>query len=178
MTRLRSWIAVAALFVLAACGGGDALVGSRPDWQPAPGATPASGTYVYLESESNDYIGQGQTRNYTQTNAQILMTTSGARVRITVSGSENWTGEFLASDDLDRIVVGFWGDLPLYPPANPADGGIAWSGDGRSCTSATGWFVIDRVGFRGVDVSSIEMRFEQRCNGGQSVLHGKIRIEL
>jgi hypothetical protein len=177
MRVLRAWVAAVAV-VLAACGGGDTFVGSAPTWQPPAGATPASGTYVYLESESNDYIGQGQTRTYTQTNAQILMSTSGARVRITVSGSEDWTGEFLASDDLDRIVIGFWGDLPLYPPANPDDGGISWSGEGRSCTSATGWFIVDRVGFSGGEVSSIEMRFEQRCNGGQSVLRGKIRIEL
>lgn len=170
-------LAVVLAFVLAGCGGGDAYLGARPAWQPPPGATPSSGSYVYLESESNDYIGQGQTRLYT-TDAQILMSTSGARVRITVSGAQSWSGEFLASDDLDRIVVGFWGDLPLYPPADPSSGGISWSGEGRACTSATGWFVIDRVGFRGVDVSSVEMRFEQRCNGGQSVLRGKIRIEL
>jgi hypothetical protein len=176
MNPMRTFLLSLAL-LLGGCGGGGSPF-SRPDWQPPAGATPSSGTYVYLESESTDYIGQGRTSTFTQTNATILMSTTGARVRISVSGAENWTGEFLASDSLDQVAIGFWGDLPLYPPANPADGGISWSGEGRSCTTATGWFVIDRLEFRAGQVSAIELRFEQRCNGGTSVLHGKIRIEL
>ena len=38
-------------------------------WAPAPGAVPATGNVFYLESDPGDFIGQGQTRLYTNSNA-------------------------------------------------------------------------------------------------------------
>jgi hypothetical protein len=172
----RVWAGLSMGLLVAACGGGDALV-SRPTWQPPSGATPASGTYVYIESESTDTIGQGRTTTYTQTNSTILMSTSGARLSFEVQGAQNWNADFLASDG-DGIVVGFWGDLSIYPPPRPDDGGLHFRGDGRQCTVVSGWFVVDRIGFDAQGLSLIELRFQQRCDGNTSVLRGKIRVEL
>lgn len=176
MTSIRACFAALLAAAVVACGGGSSF-GSRPTWQPPAGATPSSGSYVYLESESNDKIGQGRNYLYTQTTSTtILMTTSGARISFSVQGAENWNGDFEVSDN-GNLIVGFWGDLPIYPPPTPGEGGLLWSGEGRSCSVVSGWFVIDRVGFRAGRVSLVEMRFEQRCDGGASVLRGKIRIE-
>ena len=80
---IRSWLVVAAAVVMSACGGGgegaeeaalreQPLARSGPTrppknlWQPPAGATPASGNYVYLQSDAGDYIGAGATITYTQ----------------------------------------------------------------------------------------------------------------
>ena len=49
--------------------------------------------------------------------------------------------------------------------------GLATAG----CNTLTGWFVVDAVTYDGSTLTSIEARFEQRCTGSTSVLHGKLR---
>jgi hypothetical protein len=53
-------------------------------------------------------------------------------------------------------------------------GGLSWSGQGRGCNTLSGWFIIDNVTYSGVTLSSIDLRFEQRCEVTGPALHGKI----
>jgi hypothetical protein len=143
-------------------------------WQPAAGATPASGNYVYLESQPGDFIGAGGTYLYTQANAVLATTTSAALLSVTVNGDQGWGGAFQGMTTLTRLQAGYYGNLERYPFNNPATGGLAWTGNGRACNTLNGWFVIDSIAYSGSTLVSVDVRFEQHCEGAAAALHGKI----
>jgi hypothetical protein len=39
----------------------------------------------------------------------------------------------------------------------------------------SGWFVVDRVTYSGEEIKSLELRFEQLCEGAPAPLRGAIR---
>ncbi len=140
-------------------------------WAPPAGITPTSGNYVYLQSDPGDYIGAGGTYLYTPANATITTSGSGGRFSIAVSG---WSGDFQAMIGVPLLQPGYYGDLQRYPFQNPAKGGLSWSGQGRGCNTLKGWFVIDAVSYTGVNLTSLDLRFEQHCEGLTSALRGSI----
>ena len=144
-------------------------------WQPPAGSVPATGDFVYLTSQSGDFIGQGQTYTYTPANATISATGNGSRVTVGVSGAQTWVGEFQPMSSLSRIETGYYPDLQRFPLHNPAKGGLSWEGEGRSCNTLLGWFAVDRVTYSGSTLTAIELRFEQRCQGAPAALRGAIR---
>lgn len=143
-------------------------------WEPAPGATPVTGNYVYLESDSGDYIGAGQTYTYTPLDSQINPSTNVALFTLGTTGAQSWTGNFSAMNSLSQLEPGYYGDLMRYPFHNPVRGGLSWSGEGRGCNSLTGWFVVDAVAYNSGVLTAIDLRFEQHCEGGVPALHGQV----
>jgi hypothetical protein len=141
-------------------------------WRPPPGATPASGDFVYLQSDAGDYIGGGATFLYTPLNASIVVTANGRHLSIGVGG---WSGEFEAMNAVSRIEPGYYPDLIRWPFHNPAKGGLDWFGQGRGCNTLQGWFAVDRVTYVGSTLTALEMRFEQHCDGATPALRGAIR---
>jgi hypothetical protein len=143
-------------------------------WEPTPGITPATGNYVYLESDFGDFVGQGANYLYTPADAQIGVSSSGARLTVNITGDEDWSGTFQGMNSLTLLAVGYYGDLRRYPFHNPVKGGLSWSGEGRGCNTLTGWFVIDSVTYNGNTLTAIDLRFEQHCEGGGPALNGAI----
>lgn len=84
-------------------------------WQPAAGATPATGNYVHLSSTGGDYIGGGRTYDYTSSNAVLVVTGNGARTSVSVRGDEDWSGNFAGMNSLSKITTGYYADLSRYP---------------------------------------------------------------
>lgn len=143
-------------------------------WQPAPGVTPASGNYVYLQSDSGDYIGQGQTHTYTQAISTITVDATGGHLSVNISGNERWNGDFQTMSSLSQLQPGYFANLERYPFHNPVAGGLSWYGEGRGCNTLTGWFVVDSVTYTNGVLTAIDLRFEQHCEGNVAALRGKI----
>ena len=143
-------------------------------WQPAAGVTPATGNYVYLQSDTGDYIGTGHTYTYTQADAVLGVQVTGARLAVDVKGFESWTGNFQGMNTLQQLQPGYYPNLLRYPFHNPVAGGLDWSGEGNACNEVSGWFVVDSISFSGGNLTSIDLRFEQHCEGDSPALHGKI----
>ena len=144
-------------------------------WQPAGGAMPASGNAVYLESDPGDYIGGGQRRVFTSADSLFTLTASGASLRLRLTGDQDWDGEFVGMNTLARLERGYYGDLSRFPFHNPVKGGLSWSGEGRGCNTLSGWFVIDSISYEGAQLTAIDLRFAQHCEGGSAALRGRIR---
>ena len=143
-------------------------------WRPAPGSTPPSGSYVYLNSDAGDFIGAGQTYTYTPVNATIAVTANAGHLSVTVNGVEGWFGDFQAMSTLSQLAPGYYADLRRYPFHNPVKGGLEWFGEGRGCNTLLGWFAIDGVTYTNGNLTALDLRFEQRCEGGTPALHGAI----
>ena len=147
-------------------------------WEPAPGVTPATGNYVYLESEPGEYIGAGGTYLYTLADTLITTRSMGPTLDISIDGDEEWVGGFEGTYTVSRLEVGYYGDLERYPFHNPINGGLSWMGEDRGCGTITGWFVVDSVTYDGDALIEIDLRFEQHCEGGAPALHGKIHWDV
>jgi hypothetical protein len=107
-------------------------------WAPAAGITPASGNYVYLESDVGDWIGAGANYLYTVADSVIDVLTIDALLEANIAGYEHWDGEFQAMNSQTRLEVGFYGDLQRHSFHNPVKGSLSWSGEGRGCNTLTG----------------------------------------
>ena len=144
-------------------------------WSPDSASLPASGRYVYLQSDAGDYIGAGQTYLYTDSNINLSGSSNGGLFAISATNSSHWWyGDFLAMNSLSKLQPGYYGSLERYPFNNPVTGGLSWYGDGRGCNTLTGWFVVDDVTYVNGSLTSIKLRFEQHCEGGTAALHGQI----
>jgi len=151
-------------------------------WEPPAAAVPASGDYVYLESEYGDFVGVGRTTLLTPSSATIdgHGFSNDARVfsvtaRELREGSLPWFGSFRTMDSVDRLEPGFYDGLRREGYHNKAKGGLDWNGEGRGCNTVSGWFVVDAVGYSNGVLSAIELRFEQHCEARSAPLRGKIR---
>jgi hypothetical protein len=143
-------------------------------WQPAPGVVPPAGNYFYMESGQGDYIGGGRIVNYTQANSVLSMTVLGNYVSMRAAGDQTWTAEFKGMNGASRLEVGYYAGLLRYPFNNPVLGGLNVSGAGRGCNQLTGWFAVDSVSYEGTALTSVEIRFEQLCQGSIAPLRGKL----
>lgn len=142
-------------------------------WTPPAGSTPASGRYVYLQSDPTDYIGGGLTTLYTPANASISFGNSGALAYVYVTEG-NWSGNFVGMDSITQLQPGYYPNVGRVPFNNPVTGGLSWSGGDRGCSASTGWFAIDSITYSGSTIVSLDLRFEQHCDGNPAALHGKI----
>lgn len=149
-------------------------------WQPPAGSTPASGSYVYLDSEPNDKIGRGVSQLYTPSNA-VLSVRHGSRygqgafLGVSVKGAQQWEGDFQVTQLLSQVQMGHYVRLQQYPRHDPVFGGLSWSTEGRSCKLSNGWVTIDNIVLSGNQVIAVELRFEQVCHDSQGRLRGKVR---
>ncbi|HEY7884525.1 MAG TPA: hypothetical protein VIC08_06200, partial [Cellvibrionaceae bacterium] len=143
-------------------------------WDADSSQLPVSGNYVYLESDSGDFIGRGENHLYTLADSILSVSTSGSTLILSIQGDEGWHGYFQAMSSLDKLQPGFYGGLQRHPFHNPAKGGLSWSGEGRGCNALTGWFAIDSITYNAGVLTAIDLRFAQHCEGRQAALHGKI----
>jgi hypothetical protein len=141
-------------------------------WSPAAGATPASGNYVYLQSDPGDWVGGGGTYLLTPSNSTIMATASGAHV--TIDAAAGFAGEFVGMNVLSQLQPGYYADLRRFPFNNPTKGGMNVAAFNRGCNVLSGWFVVDGVTYSGGTLTSIDLRFEQHCEGAVPALRGKI----
>ena len=141
-------------------------------WRPTI-SLPSTGNYVYLASEAGDAVGGGGTYLYTSANSTINVSANGRHVAVVVN-SYDWSGDFQGMISLELLQAGYYANLERYPFNNPARGGLDWNGMGRGCNTLTGWFAVDAVTYTGVTLTSIDLRFEQHCDGQTAALHGAI----
>ena len=135
-----------------------------PDlWTAPAGATPASGNYVYLNSDVGDFPGGGLIYLMTAANSTFSVTASGANVQIVASAG--FGGQFVGMNTVGLLQPGYYAGLKRFPFNNPTKGGMDVGVNGFGCNTLMGWFIVDRVSYSGTALTSIDLRFEQHCEG-------------
>ena len=110
-------------------------------WQPAPGETPATGNYVYLAGDPGVRDLDGASILYTQADSNFRLNSFGAQFDISIFSYESWSGYFVGMNTLQRLQVGYYGNLQRAGSHNPTLGGIDFGG-GR--LQQGDWLVRDR----------------------------------
>jgi hypothetical protein len=134
-------------------------------------------SFVLLDSEEGDYVGQGQRLHWSAANALLRFERNGDEgVDISI--------EDLGTGDSWHLDLSGPGDAPLAPGAyemaerfnGPAIPGLDVGGAGRGCNSVTGRFDVFEAEYApDGDVLVFSADFEQHCEGGAPALRGSIR---
>jgi hypothetical protein len=147
---------------------------------PPPSITlPSSGSFMYLNSEAGDWVGQGQERLFTTAGGTIAGAVRGSRFGGAVyTASSGWSVAMYAPDG-QPLVVGSYtgaGRAGFQPAGTP---GLEITGEGRGCNTLTGQFDVTQLAFSSLgEITLFDATFEQHCEGGLApALYGRIRIE-
>ena len=156
---------------------------------PTPGVTlpvgsiavPTSGSYLYMNSQGGDYIGQGREQLYSWGDSGIYgaLPLGGSNFSgSVVQGNAHWWSVDIRAPQGEPLGPGSYiraARAPFQPAGLP---GLSVNGDGRACNTLTGKFDINELSFspRG-DLLVFQATFEQHCEGVPNALFGRIRIE-
>jgi hypothetical protein len=168
-----------------------ALYGRIRIENPAPGplalppgsiAVPTSGTFLYVNSQTGDFVGAGAEHLYTSPASSILGELSVGRdsMKLAVGSSfseYSWRVE-LASAPGTPLAAGAYTravKAEFRPPGSP---GIDVIGEGRGCFRVTGRFNVDEMSFwANGDLHIFQATFEYHCDGAVPALFGRLRFE-
>lgn len=137
-------------------------------------------TTIELVSDPGDYIGQGQTYSYDDTNADIRYSRNydnGITVSIRNLPGEpsDWWTLNLAAPGNAEIAPGSYDGAIRFPFQAVDQPGLSFSGNGRGCNTLTGSFDVLEVEYDGGgNVTALSVNFEQHCEGGTPALNGTI----
>jgi hypothetical protein len=123
-----------------------------------------------MTSDNGDYIGAGG--SYSYRSPQDGGRASGNR-RLVEAAVGPWTLSFQAPTGR-TLAPGRFTGATRYP-FNEAAAGLDVSGDGRGCNDLTGEFTVHSSSFtRKGKLRSIDVSFEQHCEGGIPALRGRL----
>jgi hypothetical protein len=139
-------------------------------WHPPVDTMPEKGSYVYLQSDPGDSIGDGKTYTCTPANSRIAIKATGGMISLTIQGDNQWNGYFRMIGNHWRLQPGYYGDQQAndFPK-----GTICWHGQGF-VNAQNSWFVIDKVIYDQGELAAIDFRFEQHNKGGTPTLRGQV----
>ncbi len=141
-------------------------------------AAPADVVRLTMDSEPGDWIGQGQSRQYTEADGTFSATSSSGGQRVTVlfnGGSGVWWNLQFKAPDGSALTRGPYEGATRAAFSSPTGSGLDVSGSGRGCNTLTGRFDVREVAI-GPDgsVDRLAVQFEQHCEGGDPALLGEI----
>jgi len=148
--------------------------------EDAPFSTIVAGTTTLtMVSDPGDYIGQGQTYNYSPATGTITIERNydnGVSISYREPGFTHWWDFRFAAPDEGLLVPGLYSSAMRFPFQDPGHPGLDVSGDGRGSNTLTGWFRVNEVAYGPTgDVLVFSATFEQHSEGRVPALRGEIR---
>ena len=158
---------------------------------PTPGVTlpvgsvavPTSGSFLYMNSQGGDYVGQGREHLYTWNDSAIYAALPLGGNHFTanvVQGNYvHWWDVDLAAPQGQALVRGSYIRAGRWPFGSADIPALSVDGDGRGCNTINGKFDVDELLFspRG-DLLVFQATFEQHCESAFGALFGRIRVEI
>jgi hypothetical protein len=145
-------------------------------WSTPSNVMPASGNFVYLESDAGDFIGRGQTYLFTPADTTFTLHTADniTSVRLDAANNVVWSGNFVPMVPFKQLQVGYYGNASA---GDSARGAFSWGGDGRGCQNdkpGQQWFAVDSVTYSGTMLTALDLRFQESCGATGPTLRGQI----
>ncbi len=142
----------------------------------ATGATPQ--TFLTLNSQPGDYIGQGITQTLTPADGTFSVSNSSDAVSIsfnTPTYSQFWYLDFGSASTV-KFGRGEYDGAQRTAFRSPTRPGIDVSGDGRGCNTDTGRFLVSDFALNtDGTIARLAIDFEQHCEGATPALYGSFR---
>ncbi|MES3025566.1 MAG: hypothetical protein V4857_28650 [Pseudomonadota bacterium] len=125
-----------------------------------PLGTPGQ-TFVALDSQLGDYLGQGGSYCYTLANAKLPVSIIDKTINITVAGDDSWNGAFPVTVINGQIQTG------SYQAGS-------WSGNGRGCSNLASKVNVTNATYVNGSLSALDLNFQMRCDASTEELNGVI----
>src|SRR4051794_17986296 len=169
-----------------------AMVAALVSASPAPAVVnlpiptipiPETGSFLYLNSQPGDFIGQGLEGLYTGGDNTISIVEADAAhsdIRAAVleqGGADGWGVEIAAPQGQALAVGSYIGAMraSFHDPAKP---GFEVLGYGRGCNQISAKFDVLAVEYDGDgNVALLDVIFEQHCEGLAPALFGRFRYD-
>ncbi|HYN96444.1 MAG TPA: hypothetical protein VES42_21595 [Pilimelia sp.] len=145
-------------------------------------ATPMTGRLRYrayplsyrFVSDAGDYIGQGQTKSYANSNSILTLSGTTAGIGYGVAGRRDSWSVSLRPKRGETLAVGRYTGAQRFADADHP--GLDVTANSRGCNATTGSFVIRELVVDDAGaVIALFATFEQHCEGGEPALRGTIR---
>jgi hypothetical protein len=146
-------------------------------WRPPAGTTPAVGTYAYVETDPDFSPGTKYPRTIVPATGTFAVSAVGGTLTIVsrdTAAPFELRGAFTTMLGHVQLEEGYYRDLRDPAHADPLKGSLEVSLNARGCGSTTGWFVVDHVFYFNGRLTTLDLRFEQRCPGFPAPMHGQI----
>ena len=145
-------------------------------WRPPAGVMPGLGNHAYFESAEGDYLGLGKTYRFDDRSARFYLDGGGSDLAINIVGADVWRAQLRGLTSGARLVPGYYPGVRGVPFNNPVRGGLAWMVAGRGCSQSSSWFAVDAVEYDNLNnITALDLRFEQHCEGREAALRGMVR---
>ena len=143
-------------------------------------ASPAhADSTLYLNSQTGDLIGGGQQLTFTSAQGGFSASpvVHGFQINYNQSNpTHSWTLDFTSPTAGGGLAPGVYDQAQRYPIQGPLYPGLSVSGDGHSCNSLTGRFVVRDIATDvNGNLTTFAADFEQHCEGAAAALFGSIR---
>jgi hypothetical protein len=140
----------------------------------ASGATPK--TFLTLNSQPGDYIGQGITQTFTPADGTFSISNSSATVSISFNNSTQFWYLDFGSPTTVKFGSGEYDGAQRTAFRSPTRPGIDVSGDGRGCNTDTGRFLVSDFALNtDGTIARLAIDFEQHCEAAPPALYGSFR---
>jgi Calx-beta domain len=136
-------------------------------------------TYLYLNSQPGDYIGQGITQKFTSADGTFTVSNGTNTLTVSFNSSDNsqwWILDFGSPQSM-KFARGQYVGAQRTPFRSPTRPGIDVFGDGRGCNTDAGQFLVSdfALALDGT-VARLAIDFEQHCEGALPALYGSVRF--
>ena len=174
--------AAALLAIVGACLAAAPSAGASVVLPPGSIAVPASGTFLYFNSQQGDYIGGGIEQLYTSAdtsfNASLPPGGGYFRAAVIQGPYTHWWYVDIAAPPGQPLQIGSYTNAERASFRTAGHPGLDISGDGRGCNTVSGQFDVTDLQFAPTgELLVFDATFEQHCEGGPAALFGRIRIE-
>ncbi|TMC69712.1 MAG: hypothetical protein E6J13_10615 [Chloroflexi bacterium] len=175
--KLRIFALVATLIASAVLAPSAGAVVTLP---PGTIPVPSSGSFLYMNSQPDDYIGGGVEQLYTSRDsvvwASLPQGTGYFNARF-IQGDyvHSWSVQIDAPTG-QALAVGSYTGASRFPTASAP--GLDVGGDGRGCNRIAGQFDVNELSYSSTGVLLVfDATFEQHCEGLAPALFGHVRYQ-
>jgi len=146
----------------------------------AGAAVPARATLTLLRyvSEPGDYIGQGETHEYTPADGTFTASRNfddGVQIYFNGTSPSVWWYANFAAPFSVPLTPGYYPNATRWPFQDNDEPGLDFSGSGRGCNTLIGEFtILEAVYNPDESVLHFAATFEQHCEGADPALFGEV----
>jgi hypothetical protein len=137
-------------------------------------------TFLYLNSQPGDYIGQGIQQTFTPADGPFAVQTysnGGLQVSFHTPDYSSWWYLDFGPPTGSKFVKAEYEGAQRFAFHSPTKPGMDVFGDGRGCNTNLGRFLLSQLTFAlDGSVQSLAIDFEQHCEGAIPALYGSVRI--
>lgn len=138
----------------------------------------AASTFISFNSQKGDYIGQGETRVWTEGNGIFSSKSTLDKqnvVTINFTSDDHWWTLNFAAPVNEALTVGKYSNATRYPFQDADKNGLSVSGTGRGCNTLEGQFEVLEISYDSDgNLQNFAATFEQHCEKQDPALLGTV----